>query len=89
MQAVNKFINKASLKSGLHVQHQYLFKNIIVKQYGLNKTDYLEPIIYLLYVRHFKPNCDISKLKEAITNYLPRSFHVASKFYEKLPVLDS
>ena len=89
VQAVNKFINKESLKSGLHVQHQYLFKNIIVKQYGLNKTDYLEPIIYLLYVRHFKPNCDISKLKEVITNYLPRSFHVASKFYEKLPVLDS
>ena len=89
IQAINKFINKESLKSGLHVQHQYLFKNIIIKQYGLNKTDYLEPIIYLLYERHFKPNCDIPKLKEVITNYLPRSFHVASKFYEQLPILDS
>ena len=89
IQAINKFINKESLKSGLHVQHRQLFKNIIVKQYGLNKTDYLEPIIYLLYERHFKPNCDISKLKEVIMNYLPRSFHVASKFYEQLPILDS
>lgn len=89
IQAINKFINKESLKSGLHVQHRQLFKNIIVKQYGLNKTDYLEPIIYLLYERHFKPNCDISKLKEVIKNYLPRSFHVASKFYEQLPILDS
>ena len=89
IQAINKFISKESLKSGLHVQHRHLFKNIIIKQYGLNKTDYLEPIIYLLYECHFKPNCDISKLKEVITNYLPRSFHVASKFYEQLPILDS
>lgn len=88
IQALNKFITQGMLASGLHVQHNYLFKKIITNQYGLNKTDYLEPIMYVLYERHFKPNCDKEKLTEVITTHLPRSLHVASKFYEKLPVLD-
>ncbi|MEB3363923.1 hypothetical protein SDC49_09820 [Lactobacillus sp. R2/2] len=54
----------------------------------MNKTDYLEPVMYVLYERHFKPNCDKEKLTEVITTHLPRSLHVASKFYEKLSVLD-
>lgn len=88
IQAINKFIAKDSLETGLHVQHKDLFKKIIEEQYGLTKTDYLEPIIYTLYERHFKPNCDIEKLGEVLAENLPRSLHVAKKFYELLPILN-
>lgn len=88
IQAINKFLTDDELVSGLHVQHRYLFEKIIEKQYGLNKTHYLEPIIYVLYEHHFKPDCNLEDLKEVIRDYLPRSLHVSYKFYEQLSVLD-
>lgn len=88
IQAINQFINKQSLNSGLHVQHEYLFQKIIEKQYGLAKTAYLEPIIYALYEHHFRLSYDLPRLGEVIAEHLPRSLHVAEKFYEELPVLN-
>lgn len=87
IQSINQFLDK-NLITGLHVQHKYLFEKIIEKQFGLAKTAYLEPIVYALYEHHFRISHNLPQLGEVIAAHLPRSLHVAQKFYEELPVLN-
>lgn len=90
LQKLNKIVPQWSLKSGLHLRHQGLFKQILKKRFGLSQTDYFEPVLYLLYKMHFvltdKTN---AALNEKFNNKLPRSKHVASVFYRELQIKSS
>lgn len=88
IEAINKLNKTSSQASGLRVQHKQLFAEIIEKKYGLAKAAYLESTIYYLYEHHFKPDCDIEKLRAVVLKKLPRAYHVARSFYSKLPILD-
>lgn len=75
--------------SGLHLQHKMIFLKTIQKQFGLNNAQDLEPIMFKLYQAHFKiPASTINNLKNIFSRKLPRSLHVATTFYYKLPILD-
>lgn len=87
--SLNKYLSYFNNQSGLHQLHQNLYTRIIEKQYGLNKTAYLEKIIFYLYALHFKlPEDILNDLSEMCYQNLPRSFHVANVFYQKLNEID-
>lgn len=90
IQSLKQFVAPWVLKSGLHLQHQALFKKVIEKQFGLSKTSYLESVLYLLYSYHFEASeSTIKLLNEKFSNLIPRALHVATTFYKKLPQLSS
>lgn len=88
IQKLSKLVPDWSLKSGLHLQHVRLFKEIVIDCFGLKETAYLEPLFYLFYENHFVINKDTRHLLSTkIKKELPRSMHVAEKFYQALPSL--
>lgn len=88
IQSLKCFVERESIKSGLYLQHNKLFHQIIEKQFGLSNTSYLEPVLYLLYRYHFEIKDEIiTNLREEFSSIIPRSLHVAERFYSELPVL--
>ncbi len=88
IQNLKQFVPEWALKSGMHLQHQSLFKKVIENQFGLSQTGYLEPVLYLLYSYHFQVDENtIQLLTEKFSNIIPRSLHVAKTFYKKVPQL--
>lgn len=89
VQRFSKLISEWTLKSGLHLQHQRLFKKIIEKRFGLKETNYLEPLFFLFYENHFVIDKSFrSHLLQRIKKEFPRSIHVAQTFYKELSILN-
>lgn len=89
IQRFSKFVPEWALKSGLHLQHQRRFEQIIEKRFGLKETSYLEPFFYLFYENHFVIEKELhNHLYSKLKKEFPRSIHVAQSFYKELPVLD-
>lgn len=87
--SLNKDLSYFNNQSGLHQLHQNLYTQIIENQYGLNKTAYLEKIMFYLDSLHFRlPDATLDSLSEMCYQKLPRSFHVAKVFYHKLTNID-
>ncbi|MDF7683000.1 sigma 54-interacting transcriptional regulator [Lactobacillus sp. ESL0679] len=89
LQNLNSINNKIEFETGLHLQHQRIFLEIIQKRYGLNMATSIEPLIFILYKSHFRiTKIDRESLTKIFSKKLPRSFHIADIFYQQLPILD-
>lgn len=83
-------IPKWELNVGFHVQHRNRFEALIQHRFGLNKTGYLESLIFSLYRRHFKFNATvIDRLTSQLKIKTPRALHVAQEFYRTIQPLEA
>ncbi len=86
---INQLLENSCQKTGLYYRHQELFKKIIEQQFGLNKTSYLEPLMFLFYEAKFCiDNHDLEPLYHHINILFSRSLHVAVFFYKNLDIED-
>lgn len=76
---------KQELNDNLHSLHQKLYQKIIEEKFGLSQAHYLEEVLYLFYASNFAIADDqLEQLQPLVSRKLPRTYHVASTFYQEL-----
>ena len=82
-------LSDADTGRALHLQHELHFQTMIEQRFGLAKTSYLEPLLFVLYQQHFQLEAKAARhLARHLHLKIPRALHVAREFYRTLPVLD-